>query len=340
MNSDISNQEENWGRVISLIQKETDFVIAAHVLPDGDAIGSILGLGLILKKLNKKTFLTWANHLYVSPHFSFLPAVDLLRDASECPVSPRNFIALDCGSVERLGRLKDRFLAAENTVNIDHHRDNTSFAQINIVDEKSAACSEIIYTLARKLGVEVDQAIATCLYTGIVTDTGRFQYANTTAKTFQIAVELLEYGVNPSQIFRNVYESQSFSDIRLFGLAIYRAELLPELGIIYTTITQKDLDHTRTRLEDTENLIDYLRATKGIEVAVVFKELNGGVRVSMRSIGKVDVGRIAEEYGGGGHPLAAGFNSHQNLESTKNDLFQMISQYRLRPSGKSIKTDK
>jgi phosphoesterase RecJ-like protein len=146
---------------------------------------------------------------------------------------------------------------------------------------------------------------------------------------------VLNYGVNPNEIFRNVYESQSFGSVKLFGLTISRAKVLSELGIIYTTVTQKDLERTKTRMEDTETLIDYLRATRGIEVAVVFRELEDGVRVSMRSTGNVDVGRIADEYGGGGHPLAAGFNSQQSLEATKEDLFQKIGQYRLA----SLKTD-
>lgn len=318
----------SWEEITALIKEEREFVVASHLLPDGDAIGATLGLGLILKKLNKNVFLPWTNnHLYIPGHFQFLPGLKLFRPSSDCPAKPANFIALDCGNAERLGALKECFRQAKNTVNIDHHRDNENFAKINMVEPKRAATSELIYLLAKKLGIELDKDIAISLYTGIVTDTGRFQYTNISAETFHIAADLLAYGVDPNYVFRNVYENQSFNAIKLFGHLLAQAELIKDIGVVYTTVTKKDLAQTKARVEDTENLIDHLRATKDIEVAVVFKEMDNMVRVSMRSTGQVDVGRIAELYGGGGHPLAAGYNSKKDLQSTKEELFQKIREW-------------
>lgn len=318
----------SWKETVTLINKERKFVIASHLLPDGDAIGATLGLGLILKKLNKDVFLPWANdHLYIPSHFQFLPGLKLFQPSFNCPAKPTNFIALDCGNVERLGALKECFRDADNTVNIDHHRDNKNFARINIVDQNRAATSELVYLLTQKLGVDVDKDIATCLYTGIVTDTGRFQYSSISAETFHIAANLLTYGVDPNHVFRNVYENQSFSAVKLFGRLLAQAELVKDIGVVYTIITQKDLTQTNAKVEDTESLIDYLRATRNIKVAAVFREMDNLVRVSMRSTGQIDVGRIAELYGGGGHPLAAGYNSKKDLASTKEELFQKIREW-------------
>lgn len=322
-------ESDSWKEVISLINDEKEFVISTHVLPDGDAIGATLGLGLLLKKLDKEVILPWANHYrYVPPHFQFLPGLKLLRPPSDCPAKPANFITLDCGNTERLGMLKKCFLSSTNTVNIDHHRDNENFAQINIIDPNRAATSELIYLLTQKMGVKLNKDIAICLYTGIVTDTGRFQYSNISPETFHIAADILRYGVDPNYIFRNVYENKTFNAVKLFGRVLAQAELIKDIGVVYTTVTQKDLAEADTLVEETENVIDYLRATQDIKVAAVFKQVDNMVRVSLRSTGQVDVGKIAEQYGGGGHPLAAGYNSKKSLESTKRELFQKIREWR------------
>lgn len=314
--------KQGWPEAVRLIKEGSTFGVAAHIMPDGDAIGATLGLARILEMLGKKVHRLWGTaDVYVPPHFRFLPGADQFRAA--CPAVD-TFLALDCGSVERLGDLKGSFERTAHTLNIDHHRDNGRFGEVNVVEEQRSATSEMVLVLAEKLGVAIDREIAVCLYTGIVTDTGRFQYSNTTAETLDIAAKLIGHGVQPNAVFHEVYENQPFAVVKLFGRILARAQMVEDARIVYAVVTDDDLAETGTRVEDTENLIDELRATAGIEVAALFKEVDGSVRVSLRSAGRVDVGRLADERGGGGHPLAAGYTWETGLEGAKRDLFQAV----------------
>ncbi len=311
--------------VAKLILKEKQFVIATHTQPDGDAIGSLLGLGLLLKQMNKKSFVSWGEPIVIPLQYAFLPGLELLQDSRECPQKPSNFIAIDCANLKRLGILKEPAQNASILVNIDHHGDNDKFGHINVVDENISACAELIFYLSKILNQKLNRDIALCLYTGMVTDTGRFQYSNTSIQTFQAAKELLEYGISPNYVFQNVYENIPFSYTKLLGLSLSKAKFLPDLGFIYTSILQKDLALTEARMEEAENLIDFLRAVKGTRVAAVLKEMsNGSIRVSLRSRDGINVAKIAERFGGGGHPNAAGYISSYDLDKTLEVLLKTI----------------
>lgn len=312
-------------RLIELLKNKNNFVLATHVQPDGDAIGSLLGLGMLLGNMGKQVFLSWGEKIVVPQQYTFLPGIELIDDPSNCPTNTDVFIALDCATLDRLGNLAEKAGKARTLVNIDHHAEKSKFGRINITDENASSTSELVLRISNKLGVELTKDIAVCLYVGIVTDTGKFQYTNTTQDTFEAAKELLRYSISPNEIFQSLYETTSFYYLKLQGIALSRATLVEEIGLIYTWLLQSDLEQTNAELSQAENLIDLLRSVQGIEVAVVFKEIGDSrLNVSLRSKGKINVSKLAESFGGGGHPNAAGFKSKDTREKVLNDLVKAL----------------
>lgn len=310
--------------VADLIRREKSFIIATHIQPDGDGLGSVLGLGLWLRKIKKEVFMSWGEEIKVPPQYAFLPGINLLcRPSLIHHPSSLNFIAIDCASIERLGVLRSAAEKAQNFVNIDHHPGNTRYGKINLIDEKTSSSAELVYKVIKVAGRKsqvasyLDKDIALCLYTGIVTDTGRFQYSNTNESTFKAALELLQYGVSPNYVFQNVYENLSFPSLQLLGRILDRAKVCEEASLIYTSITQQDLKETGTKAEETENFVDHLRAVQGSRVAVIFKETpDAKIKASLRSKNEINVGEIARKFGGGGHRNAAGFTSDKDIPET------------------------
>lgn len=311
--------------VAAAISAGNDIVLATHILPDGDAIGSLIGLALMLRQAGKSVLASWGNRFAYPAQYSFLEGQDLLVSPDRLPKKPKLLIALDCGSPERLGSLQKLLKSSELTINIDHHRNNTGYAMINAVSPDIASTAEMVYKLGKELGLTINKAIAENLYTGLVTDTGRFQYSNTTASSLTTASELIGYGVDPAKIFRNVYESTTFERLKLTGAALSKTVFNEETGLIYTAITKEDFGRTGSSVEDSENLIDFLRAVKGVRVAAVFKQTDAGWRVSLRSTGKIDVGALAEENNGGGHRLAAGYTAKGGFEEALRNLKEIIA---------------
>lgn len=318
-------KQQDFSSFLELIDKEKSFILATHVQPDGDAIGSLLGFGLLLSKMGKDVFLTWGEPISVPSQYSFLPGVELLKNPSLCPPTVGNFVALDCATLDRLGSLSKVAEKVKNLVSVDHHSDKIRFGGLNLIDKHASSTAEIILRISKALNLELDKDIATCLYVAIVTDTGRFQYSNTSGTTFKIAEELVSYGVLPNRIFQNLYENISFDYLKLLGLALARTTFVEDRGLIYTWILQSDLKETGAKLSQAENLIDSLRSVKGIKVAAVIKE-QGDRRfnVSLRSKSKIKVNKLAEQFGGGGHPNAAGFKSADGFDETVDKLLKAL----------------
>jgi phosphoesterase RecJ-like protein len=306
--------------IIELINSEKELVLATHILPDGDAIGSLLGLGLMLRGAGKTVIATWGGRVEMPAQYAFLAGQEMLAASEDLPREPGLIIALDCGSRERLGAVERNYKRAQKSVNIDHHRNNTAFGSVNVIEAGYASTTMMVLELGHALGTEISLDVAENLYTGLVTDTGRFQYSNTNGAAFQAAAELTGYGVDPARIFRHVYENTSYERLRLAGVVLAKTVFDRETGFIFTAITKEDFAATGASVEDTENLIDSLRAVAGVRVAAVFKETEGGLRVSLRSTGAVDVGLIAGEQGSGGHRLAAGYNGRGGIEESLADL--------------------
>jgi phosphoesterase RecJ-like protein len=231
-------------------------------------------------------------------------------------------MAMDCANAGRLEELEEGALERP-ILNIDHHPDNSLFGTCNIVRQDASATSQLVFELAPGLGFEVDRDVAICLYTGLVTDTGRFQFSNTTARTLRIAADLVEAGVEPHLVFENVYQDDSLPYLRLSGEMLCRAVYEPDIGLVYGTLSQADLRRCGVLMTETEDLIDYLRALRGHRVVALFKEMrDGGVRVSLRSRKDTDIGSIARKLGGGGHRVAAGYTS------SKGDFAGALSELR------------
>lgn len=309
----------DWDAAVAALSDCAEVTLACHVNPDGDALGALLATALGLKQLGKTVHPTWgARAAELPPSYAFLPGADLLIDPQGVP-REGPFVALDCGAAHRLGILEKRARAAEISFNIDHHPGNDNFAKLNLVVTTVSSTAEVVTRLLQDLGVEIDRDIATCLYVGILTDTGRFQYSNSTPDTLRLAADLLSRGVQAPLIAREVYESAPFGYLKLVGRVLDRAVLHEEQRFVYSWFKRADLEETGVAADETDGLIDMVRSTRAADVAAMFKEQHdGGWRVSLRSKGP-SVGELARARGGGGHELAAGFSA-TDLEATAKAL--------------------
>lgn len=299
-------------------------VVTTHVQPDGDALGSILAMGLHLRQIGKTVCMTWGESLRVPAHYRWMPGISEVVEYGAC-IDADLLLALDCANEHRLGFIEEKLPSFETVVNIDHHIDNSQFGTVNVLDFAASATCEIILDLLKEMGAVVDESIATLLYTGIVTDSGRFQYSNTTAKTHSVAAELIAFGVRPNEVFQHVYENTSFAALKLLGTILDRAAYVEPAGLVYSYIFDDDFKQSGASIGDTESFIDYLRVAKEAAVAAIFKETpEGRLKVSLRSKGVVDVGSIARAGGGGGHRNAAGLTIDKPLETAVAWVADMI----------------
>jgi len=307
----MSIPEIEWERALEAIDGASRVALACHLGPDGDALGSLLGMTISLREAGKETVASWgSDHFATPPHYTYLPNLELLSPPDTFPAAPELMITFDAGSYERLGSLEPNARAAGTLLVVDHHVSNDRFGSINLVDPDAAASAVIVFDLLRRMGVALDEDIATCLYTGIVTDTGRFQYGNTTPEVHRITAELLSAGAPHVEITQTIYNTHPVGYLKLAASALDKLELREDAGLVWTWVTTQDLERARVGLEDIEALIDLVRTADGADVAVVLKQQSDGrYRVSMRSKGASDVGAVATRFGGGGHALAAGFTS-------------------------------
>lgn len=307
----------DWDKAVELLRTASSFGLACHIDPDGDALGSLLGAALSLERMGKKVYPSWsAPSLEVPYSYRFLPGIPLLVLPSDIP-EVEAFLALDCGAGSRLGDLvTPRAEAAQVVINVDHHPGNEGFGDLNVVVPTASSTAELVYYLLEDAGAPIDRDVATCLYTGVLTDTGNFQYSNSTPETLRLAALLLEHGVAKTDVAQQVYETAPFGFLRLVGRVLGRAELVPESRFIYSIVTDEDLSATGVSLDEIDGLIDLIRSTRDADVAVLFKERpDGSFRASLRSKGRVSVGDIARRRGGGGHELAAGFTTTDIAEA-------------------------
>lgn len=307
----MSITERDWSEACAAIEGAHEVVLACHQGPDGDALGSMLALQLALREREVKAIASWGSDPFVVPkHYAFLPGLDGLSPPEDVPAEPELMVTFDCGSFERLGTLEPNAKAAKALICVDHHASNDRFGTINLIDPDIAASAALTYRLIGRLGIPLTRDIATCLYTGILTDTGCFKYRNTTPEIHEIAGDLLSYGIAHDEIARIVYDTHPVGFLKVLGVALERAEMIPEASMIWTWVTRADLDRAGIEPEDTDALIDAVRTADVAEVACVLKELpDGNYKASMRAKGTANVGALCESFGGGGHALAAGFTA-------------------------------
>jgi phosphoesterase RecJ-like protein len=284
--------------------------LACHVSPDGDALGSMLGLFHVLRAAGRDVVASFPAPFIVAPHYRELPGLDLLTPPGEFPLEPDVMLTFDCGSLGRLGDLEPAAKAARELIVVDHHISNDRYGTINLVEPDAAASGTVVLRLVDALGLPLNRDAAVCLYAALVCDTGRFQYDTTTPAVFDMARRLTEYEVPVARLSRTLFEEHRFAYLQLLGEALGNAELVREQRLVWTAVTADMLARHHVEMEEVEGLIDILRRASEAEVTCVLKEEHDGtVRVSLRSLGGVDVRRIAEAHGGGGHRFAAGFTS-------------------------------
>jgi bifunctional oligoribonuclease and PAP phosphatase NrnA len=311
------------------LQQKQRFLVASHSHPDGDAIGSLLATGLALKAMGKDVHMF--NESPIPAVYRFLPCVKSIRQQIDPAMPYDAAIVLDCGDIDRLGDAASLIERASLLINIDHHVTNPRFGHIALVDADACATAEIIYRLIKRLPVSIDCAMATAIYTGILTDTGSFRFSNTNRAAFDICEEMIGQGANPYEIAQQVYGTYSLGRIKLLNLALDSLEISANGNLSIMTITQRMLRKTRTRPEDIDGLINYARRIEYVKVAALIQELSGSevsngrsqYHVSLRSDGPVDVARIAACYGGGGHTNAAGFSTEATLDQLKKQLMAL-----------------
>lgn len=297
---------EHIAELLRVFRGSPAFVLTSHARPDGDAIGSLLALAELLDGIGCRSDIVLADP--IPRIYRTLPGIDRIRHAASVgspnPGEGLPCILLECDSIARsgLGGLGD----GRTLINIDHHASGRSFASVNWIDPAACAVGVMIYDLAIAAGVEITPAMATCLYTAMVSDTGAFTYGGTTAETFALASDLARRGARPADVARDIYFSNSESSMRLLGAALSNMQCDGPLA--WSWVTLEEMNRVGAAVEDCEGVVNYLIGISGVESAVFLRELEvaSQYRLSIRSKGKVDVARVAESFGGGGHRTASG----------------------------------
>ena len=314
--------EAEWAAAVAAVSRlpaDGQVLLICHVNPDGDALGSMLGFGLGLRRLGVRQLqATFPGRPELPEPFHGMPGLDLLVPATAAYPDPDLVICFDVAAVSRLGELADRLDRAGTALVLDHHASNTRFGGIHLVDPHAAATSVVVEQLLVRLGVPLDAGIAECLYIALATDTGSFRFDMTTAAVHEMAARLLATGIRPGEISRRIFDTRPFGAVRLYGDVLSRTQLEPEAaagrGFVWTYATLDDLARHGQRPYTLEPLIDSVRCTAEADVSCVLKQVaEEEWAISLRSKGGTDVSRVAVTLGGGGHRLAAGFTAYGSV---------------------------
>lgn len=298
------NSMEN--SLLSILKKEHIISVISHINPDGDSIGSLLALGTALKRLYNTVYIFINDEL--PKKYTFLPGVqDIIVYKHEEEINFDFCFVLDCGDSKRLGYSEIILNKSNVVVNIDHHISNTNFGDINIIDINASSTSEIVFNLLKNNNIPIDKKIATCLYTGITTDTGNFTYDNTTSYTHRVAAELMEQAIDLTNITFHLYQNKSLNSVEFLGDMLRRLKTSFDGKLAIITITEDDLEKYNLSSSDVDGVINYARDIQGVEIAILLKETSDGfVKIGLRSKNTIDVSKLAGKFGGGGHKKAAG----------------------------------
>jgi len=319
-------------QIINQIKNARHILLASHSDPDGDAVSSLLALGLALGKLNKKT--TLYNASPIPAVYRFLPSVERIVTRIKKAETYDVALILDCGDLSRVGEACTTVNQVPIIINIDHHISNTGFGCMQLVDAQACSTAEIVYRLVSALEVPIDKEMATSIYTGILTDTGSFRFSNTNQAAFAISKEMTALGVEPHSVAQHVFGKYSLGRIKLLNLALDSLEISKNGKLSIMTVTNAMFEFTKTQPEDVDGMINYARRIEDVKVAALIQEQRNGkarsdnrrrFHVSLRSDGSVDVAAIAGAFGGGGHPSAAGFQVETSLIKLKSDIITLAN---------------
>ena len=320
------NFDEQAKLLYERIIRSNSILLASHINPDGDSIGSMLAIGLALKKLKDKD-VKLVKTDNIPSNLNFLPKIDEI-ETIDVHQDIDLLITLDCSDFDRLGKSREILEKAKFIVNIDHHVTNENFGQINIVEDRASSTGEIVYNLLSSLNMEIDSEIATCIYVAISTDTGSFKYESTSANTHIIASELLKHDININEIIVNLYQNRSLEKTNLLIKALNSIELYENNTVGFVSITQDMLNETNSDLNDSDGIIEFIRDISSIEVACILKEVSGSeIKAGLRSKRFVDVSKIAATFQGGGHPRASGCTFYGDVLNAKLSLLEEIKKH-------------
>jgi phosphoesterase RecJ-like protein len=311
--------------ITRILEDSRVILVASHVDPDGDSLGTQLAFAGFLRNNGKQVFLVRED--VIPEKYQFLPEINSIthiHDMSE------NFrvdaaVILECPHISRAGSIINKINGDCKIINIDHHQDNDGFGEVVWVNKEASSVGELVFEYFESVGYKIDRVVATQLYTAILTDTGRFRYNSTSPRTMEIAGKLIEAGANPRAICDMIYYNLPQSTIKMIGHALDRAEFLRNGRICVLAVEKEILSKNEARLSDTEGLAEYSLFGKGVEVGVLLKEGDDGVtRISLRSRGKVNVAKLAAQFGGGGHINAAGCSIDKSLPDAKNEILKAL----------------
>lgn len=312
--------------IAKTIKKFNNFLIVSHINPEGDSLGSQLAMASLLKCLGKNCVIY--NHDKAPDHYQFLPGIKLVR--YKTPPKKENFdaaIILDCPNLSRTGRVKSLIKKVPYIINIDHHVSNENFGNSNWVEKNISSAGEMVFKLFKEMDCKITKEVALCLYISILTDTGSFNYSNTSSATHEIISELLGCGVEPYDVSKSVYGNKSVGDLKLLGKVLSELVVLANGKIAYMVVRKSLFRLTKTQPVSCENFVNFARSIHGVEVAAFFREDIKGknmFHVSFRSTTKIDVNKIASSFGGGGHKSASGCTIRGNFSEVKKKVLGRI----------------
>ena len=312
-----------FNEAIEMVKKSNLIYVSAHINPDGDAIGSTFAVYFALKKLGKDVHVVMPSYSEV---FEFLPGVEDRVDGIKEDKYDL-LIALDSSDHSRLAISDDEYERAEKVIMLDHHQIARPYGDFRYINDNKSSASEIAYLFIKELGVEFDSNIATLLYTGIMTDTGSFNYSNTSSDTLRVTAQLVDYGAKTVEVCKRLNDTIKESKLKLLAKSIDNMEVFYDGKVRYTYVDYLTINGLGIHDEDAEGMTNYLRSVEGTEVAVYVRgKSDGSIKVSMRSNGNVDISKIAISFGGGGHPRAAGYTMQDNIDVGKEKLIKAIGE--------------
>ncbi|MFA5177237.1 MAG: bifunctional oligoribonuclease/PAP phosphatase NrnA [Candidatus Omnitrophota bacterium] len=319
----------NLKKAAAAIKKYNRFLVSAHTSPEGDALGSELALYFLLKKLGKQAVII--NEDPLPPEYSFLAGKDSIRLYAPAlkDISFDCAVILDCTDLGRIGEVSRLINDALPVINIDHHISNKKFGAVNWVDAQASSASEMVFRLYKEMRLPFDADSALPLYVGIMTDTGSFRYSNTSVFTHKAAGELLRFGFNVPLVYRSIYENIPFTDIQLLIKTLSHIHRTSAGKIAWVELPAKLLRHKKLSFDLTDHILSFIRGIRDIQAAVLFKEnlgVRNEIRVNLRSTGLVDVNKVAQAFGGGGHKTASGCTVHGKLEDVRKKVIAKIQQ--------------
>ena len=322
-------------QVVELIENKDRFAITSHIRPDGDSLGSSLGLFWLLRALDKDVEVIMRDP---APHsYQKLPGADAIRVTPAVDRSYDGVFVIECSDIDRPGLID---LEKQFVVNIDHHSTTELFGTVNWIDSTASAVGEMIYNLCKATGVRVTKEIAECVYTALLTDTGSFHYSNTTERTFKIASELVRTGVKPAKSAEAIFGSYHWSKIELLSQVLATARRDESGHVAWMRQTMEMQERTRASDEDADGFVNYPLAVGEIEATALFKECSPGVyRTSLRSKGDVNVAKIAELFGGGGHRNAAGCTLKGDWDEVEQQVVPLLRDAVERANGSKDVTE-